>query len=268
MPEGHTLHRLAREVQRRFKGDSVRVSSPQGRFAAGAALVDGATLRRAEAVGKHLLLDFGGGRHVHVHLGLFGRTTVADGPPPVPRGAVRMRMQNDSSYLDLRGATACEVVTGAERAALIARLGPDPLRRGADPERAWARLSASIRPIGALLMDQSVVAGIGNVYRAEVLFRHRINPYLPGRALPRPVWDALWTDLVALMHDGVRTGRIRTLRREDGLLRRHGPRHYVYRRAGERCLVCGLPVSVAEMQTRRLYWCPSCQPATPDVSSA
>lgn len=268
MPEGHTLHRLAREVQRRFKGDVVHVSSPQGRFAAGAALVDGATLRRAEAVGKHLLLDFGGGRHVHVHLGLFGRTTVADGPPPAPRGAVRMRMQNDSSYLDLRGATACEVVTGAERAALIARLGPDPLRRGADPGRAWARLSASTRPIGALLMDQSVVAGIGNVYRAEVLFRHRINPYLSGRALPRPVWDAVWTDLVALMQDGVRTGRIRTLRREDGLLRRSGPRYYVYRRAGERCLVCGEPVRVAEMQARRLYWCPSCQPATPDVSSA
>lgn len=268
MPEGHTLHRLAREVQRRFKGDVVHVSSPQGRFAAGAALVDGATLRRAEAVGKHLLLDFGGGRHVHVHLGLFGRTTVADGPPPAPRGAVRMRMQNDSSYLDLRGATACEVVTGAERAALIARLGPDPLRRGADPGRAWARLSASTRPIGALLMDQSVVAGIGNVYRAEVLFRHRINPYLSGRAVPRPVWDAVWTDLVALMQDGVRTGRIRTLRREDGLLRRSGPRYYVYRRAGERCLVCGEPVRVAEMQARRLYWCPSCQPATPDVSSA
>lgn len=268
MPEGHTLHRLAREVQRRFKGDVVHVSSPQGRFAAGAALVDGATLRRAEAVGKHLLVDFGGGRHVHVHLGLFGRTTVADGPPPAPRGAVRMRMQNDSSYLDLRGATACEVVTGAERAALIARLGPDPLRRGADPGRAWARLSASTRPIGALLMDQSVVAGIGNVYRAEVLFRHRINPYLSGRAVPRPVWDAVWTDLVALMQDGVRTGRIRTLRREDGLLRRSGPRYYVYRRAGERCLVCGEPVRVAEMQARRLYWCPSCQPATPDMPSA
>jgi endonuclease VIII len=203
-----------------------------------------------------------------VHLGLFGRTTVADGPPPAPRGAVRMRMQNHSSYLDLRGATACEVVTGADRAALIARLGPDPLRRGADPGRAWARLSASTRPIGALLMDQSVVAGIGNVYRAEVLFRHRISPYLAGRALPRPVWDAVWTDLVALMHDGVRTGRIRTLRREDGLLRRSGPRYYVYRRAGERCLVCGGAVSVAEMQARRLYWCPSCQPATLDLPSA
>jgi endonuclease VIII len=267
VPEGHTLHRLARDVQRRFKGDVVHVSSPQGRFAAGAALVDGATLRRAEAVGKHLLLDFGGGRHVHVHLGLFGRTTVADGPPPAPRGAVRMRMQNHSSYLDLRGATACEVVTGADRAALIARLGPDPLRRGADPGRAWARLSASTRPIGALLMDQSVVAGIGNVYRAEVLFRNRVDPHRPGNQLSRRSWLGIWSDLVALMPEGVRDNRIDTVRPEHtpeamGRPPRrddHGGEVYVYRRTGMPCWVCGARVRTELLAGRNLFWCGRCQ---------
>jgi len=259
MPEGHTLHRLARAAQRRLKGGPLRVTSPQGRFADGAALVDGATLRRAEAVGKHLFLDLGAGRHVHVHLGLFGRTTVAATPAPAPVGAVRMRIEGATAYLDLRGATICEVLTRAERARLVARLGPDPLRRDADPDRAWTRLSLSSRPLASLLMDQSVVSGVGNAFRAEVLCRHGLDPYLPGSHLARVDWDAVWADLVALLRDGVRTGRIRTLRPEHGRSRRSGPRHYVYRRAGEPCLVCAEPVSVAVVEGRRLYWCASCQ---------
>ncbi len=246
-------------MQRAFRGEVVTVSSPQGRFDAGAALVDGATLRRAESVGKHLLVDFGPDRHVHVHLGLFGRTHLGPGPAPAPVGAVRMRIEGAGSYFDLRGATVCAVRTDAERAALVARLGPDPLRRDAEPDRAWARISRSNRPLAALLMDQTVLAGIGNVYRAEVLYRHGLPPYLPGRSLSRPGWDAVWDDLVALLADGARTGRIRALRPEHGRHRRSGPRHYVYRRAGERCLVCAETVRVAELEGRRLYWCPGCQ---------
>ncbi len=259
MPEGHTLHRLARDVRRRFRGQPLRVTSPQGRFAAGAALLDGGTLRRAEAVGKHLFLDVGTGRHLHVHLGLFGKVALGDAPAPPPVGAVRMRIESAASYLDLRGATACEVLTAAERAVLVSRLGPDPLRRDADPDRAWTRLSRSARPVGALLMDQAVVAGVGNVFRAEVLFRHRMYPYLAGRELDRSRWLAVWDDLGGLLADGVRTGRIRTLLPEHGLRRRTGPRHYVYGRAGEPCLVCGGPVRVDELEARRLYWCSRCQ---------
>ncbi|MDQ3104707.1 MAG: Fpg/Nei family DNA glycosylase [Actinomycetota bacterium] len=259
MPEGHTLHRLARAVQRRFRGGPLRITSPQGRFAAGAELIDGATLRRAEANGKHLLLDLGEDRHLHVHLGLFGRTTIGEAPAPQPVGAVRMRIETDAAYLDLRGATVCEVLTGTERARLLGRLGPDPLRRDADPDRAWVRLSRSTRPVAALLMDQSVVSGVGNAFRAEVLFRHGLDPAQPGSDLTKVTWDALWADLSLLLADGVRTGRIRTLRPEHGRNRRTGPRHYVYRRAGERCLVCAQPVSVAELAGRRLYWCDSCQ---------
>lgn len=259
MPEGHTLHRLARAAHRRLRGGPLRVTSPQGRFTDGAALVDGATLRRAEAVGKHLLLDLGEDRYIHVHLGLFGRTTIGNAPAPPPVGAVRMRIEGATAYLDLRGATVCEVLAGAERARLLARLGPDPLRRGADPDRAWTRLSRSTRPLAVLLMYQSVVSGVGNAFRAEVLFRQCLDPFAPGTALTRETWDAVWADLVVLMADGVRTGRIRTLRPEHGRNRRTGPRAYVYRRVGEPCLVCAEPVSVAELDGRRLYWCRSCQ---------
>ena len=114
-------------------------------------------------------------------------------------------------------------------------------------------------------MDQSVVAGIGNVYRAELLFRHRIDPFRSGRSLRARQWREMWEDLVVLMHDGVRTGRIDTVRPEDltdaeiaSVGRRRG-HSYVYRRAGDPCRVCGTRVRTVELQTRNLFWCGKCQ---------
>ena len=231
---------------------------PAGQVRDGAALVDGATLRRAEAVGKHLLLDLGGDRHVHVHLGLFGRTTIGEAPAP-PRRSGPDADRAATAYLDLRGATVCEVLSGPERARLFTRLGPDPLRRGPTRTAPGPGCPGRARPVASLLMDQSVVSGVGNAFRAEVLFRHGLDPGLAGHDLTREAWDAVWADLVVLMAVGVRTGRIQTLRPEHGRNRRTGPRHYVYRRASERCLVCATPVSVAELDGRRLYWCCSCQ---------
>jgi endonuclease VIII len=263
MPEGHTLHRLATSLREAFAGEVVGVSSPQGRFAESAALLDGTRLLGAESFGKHLFVEFDQARLAHVHLGLYGKFPVLPGPAPAPVGQVRMRLVGGSSYADLRGATACELMTVAERDAVRARLGPDPLDPAGDPERAWARIRASRAPIGGLLMDQSVLAGVGNVYRAEVLFRHRMHPLRPGRTLRVGQWRAMWEDLVVLMAEGVRSGRIETLRAED---RTHDPalaevRNYVYRRTGEPCLVCGATVRTAELQGRNLFWCPRCQPA-------
>src|SRR5215218_3941576 len=209
MPEGHTLHRLAREIDAAFAGRRVAVSSPQGRFAESAALVDGSLLVGAEAAGKHLFCELSDERVVHVHLGLIGQLDVHTGveevPPPV--GQVRMRLATAGAYADLRGAIVCDLVTTERRAAVIARLGPDPLRDDADPARAWERIRRSQRPIGDLLLDQEVIAGVGNVYRAEVLFRHRMHPLRPGRSLRVGQWRALWQDLVGLMAEGVETGR-------------------------------------------------------------
>ena len=122
----------------------------------------------------------------------------------------------------------------------MARLGPDPLRADADPERAWRRISRSDRPIGDLLMDQEVVAGVGNVFRAEVLFRHRLHPLRPGRTLRRSQFQAVWDDLRVLLAEGVVSNRIDTVRPEhtpeamgrDPRKDDHGGEVYVYRRHG------------------------------------
>ncbi|MGQ0775478.1 MAG: Fpg/Nei family DNA glycosylase [Pseudonocardiales bacterium] len=271
MPEGHTMHRLALRHQRCYAGSPVAVSSPQGRFASAAEAVDGRVLEGAEALGKHLFHMYGPDLVVHVHLGLYGAFTEAMLPVTPPRGQVRMRLVGSTYWTDLRGPMACELLTEPEVDAVRARLGPDPLRRDADPDRAWARISRSLAPLATLLMDQSVIAGVGNVYRAEVLFRHRLDPLRPGRDLRADEWTAVWSDLVELMGDGVRRGRIDTVAPEHDPVRagraprrdRHGGEVYVYRRAGAPCLVCGTAVATAAHAGRKLYWCPTCQPPCP-----
>ena len=262
MPEGHTLHRLARLHQRRYAGAPVAVSSPQGRFD-DAAIIDGQVFRRASAWGKHLFHHYDDGSIVHVHLGLYGTFREARVPMAPAVGAVRMRIIGAEYGTDLRGPTACDLIDEAQASAILDRLGPDPLRSDADPASAWARISKSRRAIGALLMDQAVLAGVGNIYRAELLFRHGIDPYRAGRDVDEDEFMAAWTDLVELMKVGVRRGRIIVIRPEDD----HGapaygpkrPRTYVYRRTGEPCRLCGMPIRSAEMEGRNLFWCPGCQ---------
>jgi endonuclease-8 len=271
MPEGHTLHRLAGELTSSFRGRVVRVGSPQGRFADSAALVDGQVLVGAEAWGKQLFVEFPADRLIHVHLGLIGTFDVHRDVDevPLPVGQVRLRLvaADGSAYADLRGATACDLWTPEQRDAVIARSGPDPIRPEADPSLAWERIRRSRKPIGALLMDQKVLAGVGNVYRAELLFRHRMHPLRPGATLRVGQWQAMWDDLVELMAEGVRTGRIDTVRPEHtpeamGRPPRrddHGGEVYVYRRTGMPCWVCGTTVRTDVLEGRNLFWCPSCQ---------
>nr|WP_199347606.1 Fpg/Nei family DNA glycosylase [Mycobacteroides chelonae] len=259
------MHRLARLHQRRFAGSAVAVSSPQGRFAEGAAAVNGRTLVKAHAWGKHLFHDYGPAGVVHVHLGLYGTFTELPVPMGVPVGQVRMRIEGPQFGTDLRGATACELIDARQVDAILERLGPDPLRPRSDPSSAFERIAKSHRPIGALLMDQKIIAGVGNVYRSEVLFRQRIDPYRPGSHLQSGELTALWNDLVDRMRVGLRVGKIVVVDPEYD----HGepsyapdrPRTYVYRRAGAPCRVCGTPILTAEMDARNLFWCPSCQNA-------
>ncbi len=263
MPEGHTLHRLARLHQRKFGGQPVAVSSPQGRFAEGAAAVNGRVLRRATAYGKHLFHHYTGGPIVHVHLGLYGAFTDSGVPMGPPVGEVRMRMVGADFGTDLRGPTACEVLDEAQVDAVLARLGPDPLKKDADPAGAWKRITKSQRPIGALLMDQAVIAGIGNVYRNELLFRHGIDPHRPGKAVDKAEFDSMWTDLVELMAVGYRRGKIHVVAPEYDRgapsYAQGRPRTYVYRRAGDPCRVCGTTVLTEVLEGRNVFWCPTCQ---------
>ncbi|MFD0690020.1 Fpg/Nei family DNA glycosylase [Actinomadura fibrosa] len=268
MPEGHTIHRLAAEHQRVFGGRSVAAASPQGRFAEGARVLDGRVLEHADAHGKHLLLGFEDERVLHVHLGIYGKYQFGPVPAPEPVGLVRLRLEGPDGYADLRGPNACELLEPGEVKRLRDRLGPDPLRADGDPDVAWRRISRTRTPIAVLLMDQSVVAGPGNIYRAEVLYRQGIDPRLPGLRLAPEQWRAIWDDLVLLMAEGVRVGRIDTVRPEHtpeamGRPPRvddHGGEVYVYRRAGQPCLVCGTEVRTVEVAGRNLFWCPTCQP--------
>jgi endonuclease-8 len=267
LPEGHTIHRLAEDHRERFLDRQVRVSSPQGKFSDAAALLDRQVLENAEAHGKHLFLGFGPLGWVHIHLGLFGKVNFGDAPAPPPTDTVRLRLANPQSYVDLRGPTTCALITDPEKQAIHDRLGPDPLRLADDPDGAWARISRSRTTVAALLMDQKIIAGVGNVYRAEVLFRHGIDPYRAGKDLTHDEWTAIWRDLVELMREGVRNNRIDTVRPEHtpeamGRPPRvddHGGEVYVYRRAYLPCHVCGGEIRTAGLAARNLFWCPACQ---------
>ena len=304
MPEGHTVHRIARQLSQDLVGRRLAVSSPQGRFAAGAARVDGQVLVAADAVGKQLFCTFESGDVLRVHLGLYGawdffgsltplvpggyaagsmgaprlrravrmgegeqESAVGEVFPPEPVGQVRVRLASAETVADLRGPTACEVLDPAEAALAVARLGPDPASTDdldAAGEVMVDRLTSRNVAVGRLLMDQSVVAGIGNIYRAELLFRARLDPHTPGRRVPREVARALWDDWAVSLADGIERGFILTredlsdAQREEAVA---DPtlRHWVYHRTGEPGLVSGNPVVVEEMAARKLYWCPTCQ---------
>lgn len=328
MPEGHSVHRIARQFARHFLGVPVAVSSPQGRFAADARRIDGHTIVAARAVGKQMFLEFDHGLWLRVHLGMYGAWDFAgditadaatanaggrmgqtgqkgipadptdegtarghqeslasmgaprrlrmseaerlgeaiEGFPPDPVGAVRVRLLTDRTVADLRGPTACEVITGEEVHEVMGRLGPDPLvdRPAKGEQRMVDAIRTKPTPIALLLMDQSVVSGIGNVYRAELLFRARLDPFRPGRDVPEETVRALWRDWSRLIRVGVETGVMMTM---DGLrggakqraLASRDDRHWVYHRTGLPCRVCGTPIAMQELGGRKLYWCPTDQ---------
>jgi endonuclease-8 len=328
MPEGHSVHRIALQFRRNFVGHAIAVSSPQGRFAADAALIDGQRMVDARAVGKQMFLEFDSGLWLRVHLGIYGawdfagEITVDDtirssngrmgqtnqhgtdvgvpvldsrgedsiasmgAPrrarlrmsesekedetdfvfPPEPVGAVRARLLSETAVADLRGPTACEVIDEQRASEAIAKLGPDPLiDDGPEVEdRVADTITSKQTPVGQLLMDQSVISGIGNVYRAELLYRARLNPHTPGKNVPLETAKALWRDWAHLLDVGVRTGQMMTmddLSPEDWAkaMASREDRHWVYKREGLPCRVCGTHIVMEMMASRKLYWCPYCQ---------
>ena len=330
MPEGHSVHRIARQFDRNIVGRTVQASSPQGRFAEGAAVLAGREATEVRAVGKQMFLGFEDDVWLRVHLGMYGawdfageilvdptiasangrmgqtnqrgtdldqvfddagensltsigaprRTRVHvrmseqttgladDGDlwPPAVVGQVRLRLLTDVTCADLRGPTACELQSPDEVAATIAKLGPDPLVDDVDAgeERFTATVRRKPTPIGLLLMDQTVVSGIGNVYRAELLFRAGLDPHTRGRDVPEETVRGLWRDWVRLLAIGVETGQMMTMDDLDAEAYRRAmasrdDRHWVYHRTGLPCRVCGTAIVLEEMATRKLYWCPSCQ---------
>jgi endonuclease-8 len=267
MPEGHTVHRLAARHGELLAGDLVGAGSPQGRFAAGAALMSGSKLVNAEAYGKHLLHHYDIGLTLHVHLGLYGKFSDGVMPAPPPAGELRLRLSNERHWIDLRGPAACDLLEPPALEALLARLGADPLRPDADPAPAYERIRRSPTPLTVLLMNQAIVAGAGLIFVTESLYRAGLHPLAPGRSLEAEAWQRIWADLVTLMARAFASGRIDTVRDEhlpEAMGRpprvdRHGGEVYVYRRAGQPCLVCGTAVRRGELNGRNMYWCQICQ---------
>lgn len=268
MPEGHTIHRMARDQTKWFAGQPLVVSSPQGRFEKEARRLSGKQLINVEAHGKHLFYRWSNGILkrpqtivMHVHLGLYGKFRIHKNPPPPPRGAVRVRMIGDQRSMDLNGPTKCEILRKAEVERLEARLGADPLRSDADPEKVFERIAKSKKAIGAMLLDQSLIAGIGNIYRAEILFLLGIAPERPGNQIERDQFERIWQLSVDLMTIGVRHDRIITVPNDEiskplSKLRRD-ERVLIYKK--ERCSQCGSPVRKFTLGARTMYACDTCQ---------
>lgn len=275
-----------------FAGRPVQVDGPQGRFT-DAAVIHGRKLLRVMAVGKHLGYDFGKDRILHVHLGLQGDFTEGSGPLPEVRGALRLRMWNaqavkraaepgqsrrhgwysedDGSdniapekiaWVELRGPMDCTIFTQEMWEKLLNRLGPDPLN-GDAPEKTVAKIRKSKKPIGALLMEQTVISGVGNIFRAELLFRARLSPFTLGSEVEEELIRSIWRDARVLMKAGMVDRRIVTTKPSDRphrtgkVLKEEA--HYVYRRQGRPCFVCGTKILTKEMAGRNLFWCPLCQ---------
>jgi endonuclease VIII len=258
LPEGHTIHRAARDQHKMLVGQTIDVSSPQGRFFEGAARLDGQHCISVEAFGKHLLYQFANAMTLHVHLGLFGRFRTAKKPAAEPRGEVRVRMISATHVVDINGPNTCEVLDPADVLTLINRIGPDVLRKDANPDLAWARISKSRVSIGQLLMDQSVIAGIGNIYRSEILWRQNLHPRTLGRDLSRDMFDRLWADAVHLLEIGVKNNAIITVEGVRKSKSKYGERVNIFGKPN--CPLCASAISNFEIATRRAYMCETCQP--------
>ena len=264
MPEGHTVHRIANSFNELFAGKKLTVDSPQGRFTASAKLISNRKLTKAWAIGKQMFLDFDNDQTLRIHLGIYGKwrfVKLKNGELPEVQGQVRARFFTNKDMADLRGPTICELIEPEKLTKIENRLGPDPLNPddGSQFKRFQKNISGSKAAIGLLLMNQDVVAGIGNVYRAEILYRARINPHVPGNLLTPKQIKELWKDSVQLLALGVIHGVMLT---RDGFLDEDPgkpDRHHVYKRNGEPCRKCKTNIVLEVMAGRKLYFCPNCQ---------
>ena len=253
MPEGHTIHRAARDHAAVLAGKTLRVASPGHRFDPAAAAVDGRVLDAVEAWGKHLFYVFSGRRVLHVHLGLDGRFRPVRVPGAAP-GRAAIRMSSDAAGFDLHDPKTCQAIDAAHQLQVIRRLGPDPIRSDSDGGAVLPKLAASTEPMGAALLDQSIVAGIGNIYRSEILFVRGMHPLRPAASINAGEWQAMWHTTVELLRRGVEAGRVVTVDK-----RAVGRREvYVYKQ--RLCVRCGSPVRWLEVGGRPAYACETCQP--------
>ncbi|MDP6283950.1 MAG: zinc finger domain-containing protein [Acidimicrobiales bacterium] len=261
MPEGHTIHRLSKDLRSDLSAGVVKATSPQGRFERGASLINRKLLVTSEAWGKHLFLTFSGETILHIHLGLIGKFR-PQALEHEPSDTVRLRLEGSRAW-HLTGPQKCALVPKEELLRVIDDLGPDPLRRGSKCEDFVSGLTNRKTPIAVALLDQSVIAGVGNVYRAEFLFLLGIHPQRPSYDLTQTELEELWEVSVSQLRQGVRLNRIVTVSQTDsgtspGRLKPEDAL-YVYKREGQPCRRCGSLIRVAKLAGRSCWWCDRCQ---------
>eukprot|EP00892_Ulva_mutabilis_P010563 jgi/Ulvmu1/787/UM010_0161.1 len=288
MVEGHQCHRVAAAHRKLLVGHAFKASSPNGRFTEGAAMIDRRPLKKIEVHGKNLFYFFerpadadaaepvasptpeharspgntAAAAHavLHIHFGMSGAfKTMRRTEAPEPAATTRLRLESDD--LDLIAHLSAMTVGHGDDAFYeekISKLGPDPLREDADAELLWEAVQASKKPIGLVLMDQSMVAGLGNIYRAEVLFKARVHPEQPANTIMREEFDRIWRHSVLLLQRGFLTGSILTV--DDADAKKMGApwtRRYIYNHSS--CGMCAGRVRVWDMATRTVYACDTCQ---------
>lgn len=217
----------------------------------------GATVSDVEARGKHLLMRFEDGRTLHSHMMMSGSWHIyRPGERWRKSGRVDAMLETDEWVAVCFDAPICELFAPGKEPELVRRLGPDLLAPRPDYDEAVRRLRASELPLGVAVMTQSLVSGIGNVYKSEVLFLERLDPFAPVSEIAPEALRAALKCAARLMRQNLGGGHMRTTRRRFG-----GSRLWVYGRSGETCFECRTPVRMRRQgdQGRSTYYCASCQ---------
>ncbi|BBN11898.1 hypothetical protein MPTK1_5g15710 [Marchantia polymorpha subsp. ruderalis] len=184
-------------------------------------------------------------------------------PGPEPREKTRLRLENEAEDVVAHLSSSVCVHGGMELyRKRLTELGPDPLRDDADKEIAWNKMQKTKKSIGAFLMDQSMIAGIGNIYRAEILFVCGVHPNQRSSSISRSTFEDIWNQSTRLLHVGVIAGSIITVSPEEAgkpfSKLKSGERRYVYNHKS--CRRCGGPVINWTIAARTCYACDACQP--------
>jgi endonuclease VIII len=262
VPEGDTIWRTARALHAALAGKTVLAfasSLPSVTAAATRLRLVGRTIEAVEARGKHLLVRFGGGPVLHAHQGMRGSWRLQRSAPPARRPASARAVIETADVVAVCSLSpVVEVLSPSQAAAhpALARLGPDLLGPGFDPDAARRRLRArGDREVSAALLDQTALAGIGNVYKSEVLFLCGVSPFARVRDFDDATIDRLVARAGELLRRNLRPGGPRSV---PGLA---PGRLWVYRRSGQPCRKCGTPIERATQRdpARSTYFCPACQ---------
>lgn len=256
MPEGDTIHRAARRMHRALAGKEItRAESRAPKVRA--EKLQGATIEAVRARGKHLVVHLADGRALRTHLQMTGSWHLyrATDRWRRPRRQMVLLLETDPWHAVAFNLPQAELLRSADHSKQLRRLGPDLLDPEVDLDEALRRLGANGElPLGVALMRQDLVAGIGNVYKSEVLFLERLDPFAPVRSIPPEQLRATLERARALMRRNLRGRKRNTTGRRDLSA-------FVYGRSGEACLECGATIRMRRQGDggRSTYWCPRCQ---------